>query len=98
MYGLNVGSIPVVADHQSRSLVGMIPDRDMCRRVLAHGLPSRRRSQEFVTYNLPSAAMVRMSAIASPAGCLLISVSPFAEEIPLSMQGFFPLHFAPRFP
>jgi CBS domain-containing protein len=52
MSDLNVGSIPVVVDHQSRSLVGMITDRDLCCRVLAHGLDAKStRIQEFVTYN-----------------------------------------------
>ncbi len=52
MCDLNVGSIPVVADHQSRSLVGIITDRDLCCRVLAHGLDGKSTPiQEFVTYN-----------------------------------------------
>ena len=52
MCDLNVGSIPVVIDHQSRALVGMITDRDLCCRVLAHGLDSKStRIQEFITYN-----------------------------------------------
>jgi len=47
-----VGSIPVVVDHQSLSLVGMITDRDLCCRVLAHGLDAKStKIQEFVTYN-----------------------------------------------
>jgi len=49
---LNVGSIPVVVDQQSRALIGMITDRDLCCRVLAHGLdPNTTKIQEFVTYN-----------------------------------------------
>jgi CBS domain-containing protein len=52
MCDLNVGSIPVVTDHESRSLLGMITDRDLCCRVLAHGLDAKStRIQEFVTYN-----------------------------------------------
>ena len=52
MCDLNVGSIPVVVDHQSHSLVGMITDRDLCCRVLAHGLDAKSaKIQEFVTYN-----------------------------------------------
>jgi CBS domain-containing protein len=52
MCDLNVGSMPVVADQQSRSLVGVITDRDLCCRVLAHGLDAKStRIQEFVTYN-----------------------------------------------
>lgn len=52
MCDLNVGSIPVVIDQQSRALIGMITDRDLCCRVLAHGLDSNStRVQEFITYN-----------------------------------------------
>jgi CBS domain-containing protein len=52
MCDLNVGSIPVVADHQSRSLIGMITDRDLCCRVLAHGLDGKSTPiQEFITHN-----------------------------------------------
>src|SRR5215471_11323809 len=52
MCDLNVGSIPVVVDLQSRALVGIITDRDLCCRVLAHGLDSNStRIEEFVTYN-----------------------------------------------
>ena len=47
----NVGSIPVVADHQSRALVGMITDRDLCCSIVAHGLdPKTTLIQEFITY------------------------------------------------
>jgi signal-transduction protein with cAMP-binding, CBS, and nucleotidyltransferase domain len=49
---LNVGSIPVVVDHQSRALVGMITDPDLCCRVLAQVLDAiSTRIQEFITYN-----------------------------------------------
>jgi CBS domain-containing protein len=34
----NIGSMPVVADHESRKLVGMITDRDLCCSVIAQGL------------------------------------------------------------
>src|SRR6266446_1942159 len=34
----NVGSMPVVADQQSRKLVGMITDRDLCCTVVAQGM------------------------------------------------------------
>jgi CBS domain-containing protein len=52
MCDLNVGSIPVVVDHQTRALVGVITDRDLCCRVLAPGLDATStRIQEFVTYN-----------------------------------------------
>ena len=52
MCDLNVGSIPVVTDQQSRALVGVVTDRDLCCRVLAQGFdPKSTRLQEFVTYN-----------------------------------------------
>jgi CBS domain-containing protein len=35
---LNVGAIPVVTDHESRRLIGMITDRDLCCSVVANGL------------------------------------------------------------
>jgi CBS domain-containing protein len=31
-------SLPVVADHESRKLVGMITDGDLCCAVIANGL------------------------------------------------------------
>jgi CBS domain-containing protein len=34
----NVGAIPVVMDQQSRSLVGIITDRDLCCSIIAKGL------------------------------------------------------------
>jgi CBS domain-containing protein len=34
----NVGSVPVVDDLQSRKLLGMITDRDLCLAIVAHGL------------------------------------------------------------
>jgi CBS domain-containing protein len=34
----NVGSVPVVADQESRKLVGMITDRDVCCGIVAGGL------------------------------------------------------------
>jgi CBS domain-containing protein len=34
----NVGSIPVVLDQDSRKLVGVITDRDLCCSVIANGL------------------------------------------------------------
>ena len=34
----NIGSMPVVADEQSRKLVGMITDRDLCCSVVAQGM------------------------------------------------------------
>src|SRR5262245_47124924 len=37
----NVGSLPVVTDQQSRKLVGMITDRDLCCSVIAQGLDAK---------------------------------------------------------
>jgi CBS domain-containing protein len=34
----NVGSVPVITDEQSRKLVGMITDRDICCSIVAAGL------------------------------------------------------------
>ena len=34
----NVGSIPVVTDHESRRLIGIITDRDLCCSVVANGV------------------------------------------------------------
>jgi signal-transduction protein with cAMP-binding, CBS, and nucleotidyltransferase domain len=34
----NIGSMPVIANQESRKLVGMITDRDLCCSVLAQGL------------------------------------------------------------
>jgi CBS domain-containing protein len=38
---LNVGSIPVVTDHESRKLIGIITDRDLCCSVVADGYDPR---------------------------------------------------------
>ena len=35
---LNIGSIPVVTNHESRKLIGIITDRDLCCSVVANGL------------------------------------------------------------
>jgi len=46
----NVGSIPVVVDQQSRKLVGMITDRDLCCSIVAGGLdPKRTTIEKFVS-------------------------------------------------
>jgi signal-transduction protein with cAMP-binding, CBS, and nucleotidyltransferase domain len=37
----NIGSIPVVIDQQSRELVGVITDRDLCCSIVANGLDSK---------------------------------------------------------
>jgi CBS-domain-containing membrane protein len=36
-----IGALPVVADQQSRKLVGMITDRDLCCSIIAQGLDPR---------------------------------------------------------
>ena len=46
----NIGSMPVVADSQSRKLVGMITDRDLCCSVIAQGLdPKTAQIEKFIT-------------------------------------------------
>lgn len=48
----NIGSIPVVNDQQSKQLLGVITDRDLCCAVIAGGLdPKSTAIQEFVTAN-----------------------------------------------
>lgn len=46
----NIGSVPVVLDHQTREIVGVITDRDLCCSVIAKGLdPKTTVIQKFVT-------------------------------------------------
>ena len=46
----NIGSVPVVIDQQSRELVGVITDRDLCCSVIASGLdPKTTTIQKFVS-------------------------------------------------
>jgi CBS domain-containing protein len=48
----NVGSIPVVMDQNSRKLVGVITDRDLCCSVVADGLdPKGTAIEKFMTLN-----------------------------------------------
>jgi CBS domain-containing protein len=48
----NVGSVPVVLDQQSRKLLGMITDRDLCCHIVAAGLdPKTTRIEKFITLN-----------------------------------------------
>lgn len=45
----NIGSMPVVADQQSRQLLGVITDRDLCCSLVAEGLdPKTTTIQKFV--------------------------------------------------
>lgn len=46
----NVGSMPVVANQQSRKLVGMITDRDLCCSIVASGVdPKTTPIEKFIT-------------------------------------------------
>jgi len=46
----NIGSVPVIIDRDSRKLVGMITDRDLCCGVVAAGLdPKTARIEKFVS-------------------------------------------------
>ena len=48
----SVGSIPVVMDQDSRKLVGVITDRDLCCSVLANGLDATATPiEKFMTLN-----------------------------------------------
>ena len=48
----NVGAVPVVADQQSRQLIGMITDRDFCCSVVADGLdPKKTTIEQFISMN-----------------------------------------------
>jgi len=48
----NIGSIPVVMDQDSRKLVGVITDRDLCCSVIADGLdPKATAIEKFMTLN-----------------------------------------------
>src|SRR5262249_27819335 len=48
----NIGSIPVVIDQQTRKLIGIITDRDLCCSIVADGLdPKRTAIEKFVTPN-----------------------------------------------
>jgi CBS domain-containing protein len=48
----NVGSIPVVTDHESRKLIGIITDRDLCCSVVANGLnPQSTPIEKFISLN-----------------------------------------------
>ena len=42
----NIGSVPVVTDQESRKLVGMITDRDLCCSVVAQGWDPKNTSIE----------------------------------------------------
>src|SRR5215470_18137879 len=48
----DIGSMPVVTDHESRKLIGIITDRDLCCSVVADGLdPKKTAIEKFVTLN-----------------------------------------------
>ena len=48
----SVGAVPVVADEQSRTLIGIITDRDFCCSIVADGLdPKATTIQQFISAN-----------------------------------------------
>jgi CBS domain-containing protein len=48
----NAGSVPVVQDQESRRLMGIITDRDLCCSVIAQGLdPKNTPIERFITRN-----------------------------------------------
>ena len=48
----NVGAVPVIADQQSRMLIGMITYRDFCCSVVADGLdPKKTTIEKFISMN-----------------------------------------------
>ena len=48
----NVGAVPVIADQQTRQLIGMITDRDFCCSVVADGLdPKKTTIEKFISAN-----------------------------------------------
>ncbi len=48
----SVGAVPVVADEQSRTLIGIITDRDFCCSIVANGLdPKATTIQQFISAN-----------------------------------------------
>jgi CBS domain-containing protein len=48
----DVGAIPVVSDHESRKLIGIITDRDLCCSLVAAGLdPQTTPIEKFVSLN-----------------------------------------------
>ena len=48
----NVGSLPVVADQESRKVVGMFTDRDLCCSVIGNGLdPKDTTIERFISPN-----------------------------------------------
>jgi CBS domain-containing protein len=47
-----IGSIPVVTDHESRKLIGIITDRDICCSMVAKGLnPQSTSIEKFISLN-----------------------------------------------
>jgi CBS domain-containing protein len=48
---LNVGAIPVVTDHDSRRLIGIVTDRDLCCTVVANALDPRTPIESTMSVN-----------------------------------------------
>lgn len=52
LYKQGVGAIPVVTDHESRTLIGIITDRDLCCSVVVDGLDGQTTAiEKFVSLN-----------------------------------------------
>ena len=48
----NIGSVPVVLDQQSRTLLGMITDRDLCCSIVADGVdPKTKKIEKLISLN-----------------------------------------------
>ena len=58
----NIGSMPVVVDHQSRKIVGMITDRDLCCSVIAQGMN-------------PKTTQIDKLIVSAPVTCLMARIS-----------------------
>ncbi len=51
----HIGSLPVIRDQQSRQLVGLVTDRDICRSVVADGLDPKSTSiEKYISTDLVS--------------------------------------------
>ena len=72
----NVGSLPVVADQQSRKLIGMITDRDLCCSVIAEGLDARNTPiDKFINAKLDAVPVNTLAAIRSVTGSSRVPAS-----------------------
>lgn len=77
LYDRNIGSMPVMADQESRKLIGMITDRDLCCSVIA-GPPSQPdRSQAL---SLPPWLLIAPPGTES--SYYLIRAKPLSRAVP----------------